>query len=149
MNRHWIIITIFISLFVENLALAESATIAPNSVMQDATIESAAHRVPESQPSADWRLSFGKIVWTIILLLLSLFIIRTIARLLELLADRWPNWRLTLKGVIPVLRIFGWTFVIYVVIAVVIRPPIQTLIAVTASAGIAIGFASQDILKNA
>ena len=45
-------------------------------------------------------------------------------------------------------RIFGWTIVIYIIIANVIEPPIETLIAVTASAGIAVGFASQDILKN-
>ncbi|MCI0697073.1 mechanosensitive ion channel family protein [candidate division KSB1 bacterium] len=37
---------------------------------------------------------------------------------------------------------------IYFIIAAVLSPPIETLIAVTASAGIAIGFASQDILKN-
>jgi small-conductance mechanosensitive channel len=45
-------------------------------------------------------------------------------------------------------RIFGWTFVIYLIIADIFAPPIETLIAVTASAGIAIGFASQEILKN-
>jgi small-conductance mechanosensitive channel len=56
--------------------------------------------------------------------------------------------RFTIKAVVPIVRIFGWTFVLYLIIAGVIAPPIETLIAVTASAGIAIGFASQDILKN-
>lgn len=56
--------------------------------------------------------------------------------------------RLVVKRIVPILRISGWTVVIYFIIAFVLAPPIETLIAVTASAGIAIGFASQDILKN-
>jgi small-conductance mechanosensitive channel len=71
-----------------------------------------------------------------------------LTRLLEFVAERRANLRLTIKRLIPTIRILGWTFVIYFIIAAVLSPPIETLIAVTASAGIAIGFASQDILKN-
>jgi small-conductance mechanosensitive channel len=63
-------------------------------------------------------------------------------------SERWTNLRLLIKRLIPVIRVVGWTLAIYIIIADIFAPPIQTLIAVTASAGIAIGFASQDILKN-
>ena len=36
----------------------------------------------------------------------------------------------------------------YIIIVGVLAPPIETIVAVTASAGIALGFAAQDILKN-
>jgi small-conductance mechanosensitive channel len=41
-----------------------------------------------------------------------------------------------------------WSFAIYIVIAGVIAPPFETIVAIGASVGIAVGFASQDILKN-
>ena len=56
--------------------------------------------------------------------------------------------RLSIKRIIPIYRIFGWTFILYLIIEGVFAPPIETLIAVTGAAGIAVGFASQDILKN-
>jgi small-conductance mechanosensitive channel len=73
---------------------------------------------------------------------------RYVTKFIELMGERWGPFRLLVKRIVPILRITGWTIVIYFIIAVVIAPPIETLIAVTASAGIAIGFASQDILKN-
>jgi small-conductance mechanosensitive channel len=42
----------------------------------------------------------------------------------------------------------GWIFAIYIVIGGVIHPPAETIIAVAASIGIAVGFAAQDILRN-
>jgi MscS family membrane protein len=102
----------------------------------------------ETQPKIKWSISFMKIFWAVVLFLIAYVVIKYLIRLLEALAERRTNLRLTLKGVVPIVRIFGWTFVIYVIIAGIFAPPIETLIAVTASAGIAVGFASQDILKN-
>ncbi|MCF7810437.1 mechanosensitive ion channel family protein [bacterium] len=99
-------------------------------------------------PPAKWSISFGKVFWALIVFLLALFIIRYTTRLLEAISERWANLRLGIKRFIPIFRIFGWFFVIYIEIAWIFSPPIETLIAVTASTGIAIGFASQDILKN-
>jgi len=96
----------------------------------------------------EWRISFSKIVFSLIIFICAFIIIRYFTKFIELLGERWGSFRLLVKRVVPVLRISGWTIVIYFIIAVVLAPPIETLIAVTASAGIAIGFASQDILKN-
>jgi len=108
--------------------------------------DSALSTIAENRPQ--FNISFSKIFWAVIIFLIGFLAIRVLTRFVEALAERWTNLRMTLKGLIPVIRIFSWTFVIYVIIADVFAPPIQTLIAATASAGIAVGFAAQDILKN-
>jgi small-conductance mechanosensitive channel len=95
-----------------------------------------------------WEISFSKIFFSLIIIFVAFLIIRYVTKFIELLGERWGAFRLIVKRVVPILRISGWTIVIYFIIAFVLAPPIETLIAVTASAGIAIGFASQDILKN-
>jgi len=95
-----------------------------------------------------WQISFSKIFISLIIFFIAFLIIRFVTKFIELLGERWGPFRLVVKRIVPILRISGWTIVIYFIIAFVLAPPIETLIAVTASAGIAIGFASQDILKN-
>ena len=93
-------------------------------------------------------ISVGKIIWSIIFLLLTYFIIKVLSNLLNIIAERSAKYRITVKGMIPVVRILGWIFGIYAVIGGVISPSLQAVIAVMASVGIAVGFAAQDILKN-
>ncbi len=95
-----------------------------------------------------FRLSFGKIFTSIILLLLVGLLIKFFSNILNTISERRDNWRLIIKRIIPIFRIGSWTFAIYFVIQVVIAPPVETLFAVVTSAGVAVGFASQDILKN-
>ncbi len=102
--------------------------------------------IQETQP--EWSISVGKIFWALIVFLIGFIIIKYLTRLLELMGERWNRFRLSIMGFIPIIRITGWTFVAYIIIADIFAPPIATLVALTASAGIAIGFASQDILKN-
>jgi len=100
------------------------------------------------QPNLNWHLTFGKIFWSLLIFLIAFFVIKYATRLLDALGERWASSRLLFKRIIPILRISGWAFVLYLIIDGVLSPPIATLVAVTASAGIAVGFASQDILKN-
>lgn len=102
----------------------------------------------QNKPDISWSLTFGKIFWTIVVILASMLIIRYFTRLLEAIAERWAHLRLLIKRLIPIFRVLVWTFVIFVITEGIIQPPIATLLAFTASAGIALGFASQDILKN-
>lgn len=112
--------------------------------------EKAASALKETIEKAEpeWSLNFGKILWSLIIFVLGYIVIRYLTALLERLAERWTNLRLAIKRLIPIFRITVWSLVLYVIIADVLAPPIATLVAVTASAGIAVGFASQDILKN-
>lgn len=93
-------------------------------------------------------ISFTKVFISILFFIVAYFIIKMVTKLLNLFAERSTRYRITIKGIIPVFRIFGWVLVIYLVIQGIISPPIETVIAVTASVGIAVGFAAQDILKN-
>jgi small-conductance mechanosensitive channel len=93
-------------------------------------------------------ISIQKLVWTLILLILSYWINKFIVRILDTLSERITNYRLFIKRLVPMIRIGIWTFMLYIIIEGVINPPLQTLVTLTASIGLAVGFASQDILKN-
>ena len=93
-------------------------------------------------------ISFRKILWAVVFVLIGYFIIRIISNLLEAFAEKSAHYRITIKGIIPVFRIVSWLFICFIVVAGIFQPPIATVVAVTATVGIAVGFASQDILKN-
>ena len=125
----------------ENISQAESKAPRNNPLVSDITV------TLESAKS-EFQLTAFKVLIALIFFFIGFIVIRYLTRLLEAIAERWSQSRVTIKGVIPIIRITGWSIVIYLIIARVFAPPIETLVAVTASAGIAIGFASQDILKN-
>ncbi len=93
-------------------------------------------------------ISFSKIFWTIVFLVLGYFVIRLLTKVLEILAERSTQYRITFKGFIPVVKILGWITIVFLIIAGIFHPPIATVLAFSASIGVAVGFASQDILKN-
>ena len=115
---------------------------------QSQTKQSITESIQNEKPDIQWKISFAKIFWSLVIFLIAFVSIKYLTKILETLGERWTNVRLLIKRMIPIIRISGWTFVLYIIIAGVFAPPIETLIAVTASAGIAVGFASQDILKN-
>ncbi len=104
--------------------------------------------VQQTGTNPEWPISYGRIFWTIVILVGALFIIRYLTRTLESMAERSTYLRLAIKRLIPLISMIGWAVVIYLIIANVYALPWQTVVAIAASAGIAIGFASQDILKN-
>ncbi len=99
-------------------------------------------------PSVSDLISFQRIFWAVIIFILGIFLIKFTTKVLELFAERSTKYRISIKGIVPVFRILGWSLVVYVIIAGIFRPPAATLLAVAASLGIAIGFAAQDIFKN-
>ncbi|WPP52708.1 mechanosensitive ion channel family protein [Catalinimonas niigatensis] len=115
---------------------------------QKPLIEVPAEEEEESTPEALRNISLGKIFWSFIIFALGYLVIRFITHVLEIFSERSTSYRITLKGLVPVIRILGWIIFIFVIITGVIRPEIQAVLALTASVGVAVGFASQDILKN-
>jgi small-conductance mechanosensitive channel len=93
-------------------------------------------------------ISFRKLFSSALVLLLIYFVLRFFTSLIENLSERFTNNRLVLKRIIPILKITLWSLGLYFVIAGILDPPIETIITVSASVGIAVGFASQDILRN-
>ncbi len=99
-------------------------------------------------PSLSDVVSGTKILWTIALLILSYFIIRFCIVIIKSYSKTRPKYSQFVKRFIPVFRILAWSFVVYIIVAGILRPPMATLIAFFASIGVAIGFASQDLMKN-
>ena len=99
-------------------------------------------------PSISDLISFGRIFWAVVIFIIGIFLIKFVTKVLELFAERSAKYRISIKGIVPVVRIFGWSIVVYIIISGVFQPPAATLLAVAASLGIAIGFAAQDIFKN-
>ena len=99
-------------------------------------------------PSLGEIISLPKIFWSMVFLLAGYFLIKIISRILEVFAERSTKYRITIKSFIPVVKIMGWIGLIFIVVAGIFQPPAATLLAFSASIGVAVGFASQDILKN-
>lgn len=93
-------------------------------------------------------ISFSNIFWTIVLIIIGYLVIKIFVKVLELFSERSAKFRITVKSIIPIIRIIIWTIVIFAIIRGIYNPPIQTLIAMTASIAIAVGLAAQDLLKN-
>ncbi|SKC23810.1 mechanosensitive ion channel family protein [Alkalitalea saponilacus] len=93
-------------------------------------------------------ISFSKIFWTLVIIVLSYLIIRFVVKILETIAERSSKLRIGLKSIIPVVRILLWIFVVFIIIKGIYNPPKETYLAMWASAAIAIGLAAQDLLKN-
>ncbi|MBN2521463.1 MAG: mechanosensitive ion channel [Bacteroidales bacterium] len=93
-------------------------------------------------------ISFSKIFWTIVLLAIGYLFIRLIIKLLEIFAERSTKYRISIKSIIPVARIIIWSVIVFAIVKGIYNPPIETLIAISASITIAVGLAAQDLLKN-
>jgi MscS family membrane protein len=132
----------------ETKSIKQNETAQQTAQTEPDSTESIAETIQNETPDIEWNISFAKIFWSIVIFLIAFFSIKYFTKILETLGERWTNIRLLIKRMIPIIRIVGWTLVLYIIIAGIFAPPIETLIAVTASAGIAVGFASQDILKN-
>ncbi|WP_340105055.1 mechanosensitive ion channel family protein [Rhodohalobacter sp. 8-1] len=93
-------------------------------------------------------ISFGKVLYTLLILIVTYYINKYATVILDNLSEKTANYRLFIKRLSPISRIFIWSLAIYIIIAGVIMPPFETIITIAASVGIAVGFASQDILRN-
>lgn len=134
---------------VPDMALAQDSTVMAieGSVQQMDSVATSA-KDDYKPPKLVELISFGKVFWTVIFIVVGYLLIRFAGGLLERIAERSTKYRIAIKGLVPVVKIGGWIFVIFVIIAGIFQPQIATVLAVTASVGIAVGFAAQDILKN-
>ncbi len=96
----------------------------------------------------DKLISWPKVIFIILFFIATYYITAFIGRILDNFAERTSKYRLRIKRTVPIIRVVLWIMAIYVSIAGVIQPPYATVITVMASVGIAVGLASQDVLKN-
>jgi len=121
--------------------ILDSATItgAPNTGIQS---------VKAAVSEKKFIITVEKAFWAIVVFIITWILLKYMSRILERLGERRTRYRMAIKGVIPVVRILIWTGVLYFILEDIIAPPWATLFTLLASAGVAVGFASQDILKN-
>jgi MscS family membrane protein len=93
-------------------------------------------------------LSFGKVFWSLIFILLGYFIIKLLSGILSVISERNVRSKPMIRRILPIIKIVGWSLVVYIIINGIFQPPQATVFAFFASVGVAIGFASQDLLKN-
>jgi small-conductance mechanosensitive channel len=106
------------------------------------------NKINLAPPTLEDLISVQKILWSVLIFIIGIYLNKLITKILELFAERSAKYRITIKGFIPVIRILGWTFIFYIIIHGIFSPPAETIIAILASLGIAVGFAAQDIFKN-
>lgn len=93
-------------------------------------------------------ISWRKVLLIIIFFVIAYYSTVFIGRVLDNFSERISKYRLKIKRMVPIVRVIIWTLAIYIAIAGIIQPPYATIITVMASVGIAVGLASQDVLKN-
>ncbi len=89
-----------------------------------------------------------KIFYSIVILLITYLMLKLVSKILTIWGELSTKRRVTTKGIIPLIRIIVWVGAISFIIVSVIQPPMASLLAFGASIGVAVGFASQDLLKN-
>jgi MscS family membrane protein len=89
-----------------------------------------------------------KILATLIILLVGFYLIKLITRILIFFDKRSPQRRIPFKGLVPIIKLLGLSIIIYFILTLLIQKPSDILIGIFVFVGIAIGLASQDILKN-
>lgn len=92
--------------------------------------------------------SLSKVLIAIVLLTLTYFFLKIISAFLSSWAEKSTKHRITIKGLIPIIRIIVWFGTFTFILVAVFRPPLASILAFAASIGVAVGFAAQDLLKN-
>jgi len=90
----------------------------------------------------------SKIIFSILILVSSYIFLRILSLIMGAWAERKTKHRVTIKGLIPLARVIVWTGTLTFILVAVFRPPMASILAFSASIGVAVGFASQDLLKN-
>lgn len=105
-------------------------------------------KVSEKTRSFSEYFSLSNIIISLILIVLTFIFLRILTGLLGIWAERNTKHRITIKGFIPLIRVLIWLATFIFIIVAVFQPPMGSLFAVSASIGVAVGFAAQDLLKN-
>jgi MscS family membrane protein len=92
--------------------------------------------------------SLSKILLTLLFFVITYIFITLLTKIFEFFAEKSARARIPIKGLIPVLRIALWTLFIIAIMKIVYNPPKEMLLTTLASVAIAVGFATQDLLKN-
>lgn len=92
--------------------------------------------------------SWERLLTAAVMLLLTWLLLRGLARFSKFLSERFTKLRLVFSTANPILRILIWVGSVSLVIFVVFNPPVNTLLTISASIGLAVGLGAQDLIRN-
>lgn len=92
--------------------------------------------------------SATKIIVTILILVITYVFLRILTLVLGIWAERNIKHRVTIKGLIPLVSVIAWTGSLIFILVAIFKPPMASILAFSATVGVAVGFAAQDLLKN-
>jgi len=114
-------------------------------------LTSVLYLILQAQPSTDFELlkefSLSRVFYSIVVLAIAYLLVRLSSSLLETLSRQAPRARFFFKMLSPLIRFGLWLFATITVLRI-FAPSEQTLLAVLASVGIALGLGAQDLVKN-
>lgn len=93
-------------------------------------------------------LNLEIILEIICVLVATWLVLAGIRRLSGFLSDKFPRRRVQISSIFPVLRLAVWVGAIAFIISGLIRPELNTLVAISATAGVALGLGAQELVKN-
>ncbi len=101
----------------------------------------------ESKSISDY-FKASKIILSLFILVSTYLFLRVLSMIMSAWAERKTKHRVTIKGLVPLARVIAWTAALTFILVAVFKPPMASILAFSASIGVAVGFASQDLLKN-
>ncbi len=93
-------------------------------------------------------LSFAKLSHIAVVVVATWVTVKLLKLLIDRLVTRLPRYRLQISGFFPILRIAVWVISLGFIVFVILSPSKNVVLAVSASAGLAVGLAAQDVLRN-
>lgn len=152
MKKKWLsIIIILLTMWHKLMATTVSVADTTVQVINDSLTKSSSSLLSVDNlrpPEVSGLISFSKVFWALIFIIIGYFVIRFMTRSIEAWSEKNMKRRLRGKAIVPVVKISSWLIIAFIIVQGIFRPPVETLFAFGASIGVAIGFAAQDILKN-
>ncbi len=92
--------------------------------------------------------SWGRVFESLLVIALVIGLLWLLQLASQRLSERLNRYRLQINRLYPVIRLTVWTLAIAYILLGVFKPPTNVILAVLASAGIALGLGAQDIIRN-
>jgi len=94
------------------------------------------------------KVSVGKFISAILLVVAVYLLVRASDGLLAALGQKMPRARFFFMRLAPLARFLLWLGAAFLLVAGVIAPTRETMFAILAAASVALGFGAQDLVKN-
>lgn len=93
-------------------------------------------------------LIIEKILLSLVTLLIGFYFLKIITKILDNFLGKQTNISKNIAGVIPIIQISGWLIISYIILGIIIKPPLEILLTLAVAIGLAFGLGVKDALKN-